>query len=250
LNGLVDDELQYQEGVRRGIVVPVAEVNAAVARAARRYPGRQAFLAALRRGGATLADARREIRRTLLIEKTRARAIQSKCRVTRADASAYFASNAARFVIPEQLHIFAITIGVDPSGSPQDWTAARARAGEVMGKVKTGAAFETLAREYSTDPSKMKGGDMGLVHRGSLTPEFEAATRGLASGEVHDAVIQTIYGFHIVKVADILPPRQQTFAETAGRIQKDLAATRCADTSAAWLARLRAAATIRLGPTP
>jgi peptidyl-prolyl cis-trans isomerase C len=248
LRSLVDGELVYQDGLRRGVAVRAVEIEAAMARAASRYPNRQAFLAALRQNGATLAGARRETRRSLIIDKTRARAVPSKCSVSRADASSYFAANAARFVIPEQLHVYAITIGVDPSGSAQDWAAGRTRAEEVLRKVKAGAPFEQMAREYSTDPSKSRGGDMGLVHRGSLTPEFEAATRSLARGDVYDGVVQTIYGFHVVRVADILPARQKTFEETAAEIGKDLGAKRCADMAEAWLGRLRAAAAIHLGP--
>jgi parvulin-like peptidyl-prolyl isomerase len=247
LRSLVDDELVYQDGVRRGTVVRAAEIDAALARTASRYPNRQAFLAALRRSGATLAGARREIRRSLIIEKTRARAVQSTCGVSRADASSYFSSNVARFLVPEQLHVYAITIGVDPSGSPQDWTNGRSRADEVLRKVKAGAPFEEMAREYSTDPSKARGGDMGFVHRGSLTPEFETATRNLGRGDLYDGIVQTIYGFHIVRVADVLAPRQKTFEEAVAEIRKDLGAKRCAEMAEAWLGRLRSAATIHVG---
>jgi parvulin-like peptidyl-prolyl isomerase len=248
LKGLVDDELQYQEGLRRGVVVRSADLQAALARVASRYHNRQAFIDALRRGGATLADARREIRRSLIIEKTRARMVQAKCAVTRADAMRYFSANSERFVVPEQLHVYAITIGVDPGGSRQEWADARSRAEEVLRKVQAGASFGEMARTHSTDPSRTSGGDMGLVHRGSLTPEFEAATKNLARGEVN-GVVQTIYGFHIVRVGDILPPRQKTFDEAAAEIQKDLGAKRCGEIADAWLARLRAAAAIRLDGT-
>ena len=249
LRSIVDGELIYQDGVRRGVTVRADEIDAAVTRAASRYPNHQAFLAALRQNGATLAGARREIRRSLIIDKTRARAVQAKCAVSRADASSYFASNTARFLVPEQLHVYAITIGVDPSGSKQDWANGRSRAEEVLRKVKAGTPFEELARTYSTDPSKARGGDMGLVHRGSLTPEFESATRNLAPGETYDGVVQTIYGFHVVRVADVLPPRQKTFDETAAEIRRDLGAKRCADMAEEWLGRLRAAAVIHLGAT-
>ena len=246
LDGLVDDELQYQDGLRRGVVVRSGDVEKALARAAARYPGRQAFLDALRRAGATLADARREIRRSFVIEKVRARAVLAKCGVTRPDALSYFTSNTDRFVVPEQLHVYAITISVDPGGSGQEWADARSRAEEVLRQVRSGAPFEEMARTYSTDPSRTSGGDMGLVHRGSLTPEFEAATQDLEPGQV-SGVVQTIYGYHIVRVSDILPPRQQTFEEAAADIQKDLGAKRCVEMSDAWLGRLRAAAAIRVG---
>ena len=60
-------------------------------------------------------------------------------------------------------------------------------------------------------------------------------------------VIQTIYGFHIVQVAGIEPPRPRTFEEAEAEIRKDLGAKRCAEMTDAWLGGLRSAATIRLG---
>jgi hypothetical protein len=245
LNTLVDEELAYQDGRRRRLVAADAEISAALARALKRYPSRQAFLDALGRAGATLADARREIRRSLIIEKTGARAVRGKCTVTRADALGYFTANRDRFVVPEQLHIYAITIGVDPGGSRQEWADARSRAESALRDVQAGAAFDATARTYSTDPSRASGGDMGIVHRGSLMPEFETAARNLARGEA-SGVVQTIYGFHIIRVQDILPPRQKTFGETAVEIRKALGAARCVEAREAWLARLRAAAIIRL----
>jgi parvulin-like peptidyl-prolyl isomerase len=242
---LVDEELQYQSGVRRGVSVTAADVDAGLARATVKYPNRTAFIDALRRSGATLADVRREIRRTLTIEKSRAQAVAAKCRATRADAARFFAANPERFVLPEQLHVYAITIGVDPGASREEWEAAKARAEDVLRQVQAGAAFEEMARKYSTDPTKTKGGDMGLVHRGSFSEEFEQATRAMRPGDVN-GVIQTIYGFHIVRLAEILLPRKKTFAEVSSDIRRDLTSTRCAEMRNAWTAQLRAAATIAM----
>jgi len=86
---------------------------------------------------------------------------------------------------------------------------------------------------------------MGLVHRGSLADEFEAALAELKPGGL-SPVIQTLYGYHIVRVAAIQPPAQKALREVAAAIQKDLTNKRCAETETAWTARLRASATIVL----
>lgn len=242
---LVDEELQYQSGVQRGVTVTAADVDAGLARATAKYPNRAAFNDALRRSGATLADVRREIRRTLTIKKSRDQAVAAKCAATRADAARFFAANPDRFVLPEQLHVYAITIGVEPSASRDGWAAGKSRAEDVLRQITSGAAFEEMARKYSTDPSRTKGGDMGLVHRGSFIEEFERATRTLRPGEV-SGVVQTIYGYHLVRVAEILPPRKKTLAEVSSDIRRDLTSTRCAEMQDAWAAKLRAAATIAL----
>ena len=243
LQNIVDQELQYQDGVRLGLTVTDLEVNAALAQAQQKYKSPQAFAQALGSATLTVADARREIRRPLTIEKARDRAVASKCQVSRDEAASFFQSNPERFVMPEQLHVYAITIGVDPSSSAKQWADAKSRAEDVLRQLRAGAPFEEMARKYSTDPSRTTGGDMGFVHRGSLSDDFEKATRDVRVGRVSD-VIESLYGFHIVRVTEIRPPLKKTFAEVGAEIQEDLTAKRCAEMHDAWLARLRAGATI------
>jgi parvulin-like peptidyl-prolyl isomerase len=115
----------------------------------------------------------------------------------------------------------------------------------VLGRIRNGAPFEEMARMYSTDKTRADGGDMGFVHRGGLTEEFEQALRDLKPGGV-SPVIQTLYGYHIVRIASIRPPEQKAFPEVSAVIQKDLTKQRCAETETAWITRLRASATIVL----
>jgi parvulin-like peptidyl-prolyl isomerase len=86
---------------------------------------------------------------------------------------------------------------------------------------------------------------MGLFHRGTLNDEFETAARGMKPGDVSD-VVQTLYGYHIIRVAEIRPPEQRSYADMGLEIRKDLTAKRCTDMADAWMARLRAGATIVL----
>lgn len=243
LGDLIDEELRYQEGLRLGLTPSNAEVDAALARAVASYKSREAFEEARRRAGASTADLRREIRRSLVISKAYERTVASRCQVNAEEASRFYADNPERFVVPEQLRLYAITVGVDPGAPAQKWTEAKARAEDALRQMKTGAPFEEMARTYSTDKSRERGGDMGLVHRGSLMDEFEQAVRGLKPGDV-TPVIQTLYGYHIVRVASIRPPEKRAFPEVAAGIQKDLTTKRCAEMDTTRAARLRAAATI------
>jgi len=171
--------------------------------------------------------------------------VTEKCQVSQGEASSFFTANPERFVEPEQLHIFAITIGVDPSSTASQWAASKTRAEDVRQQLTAGASFDELARKYSTDPSKASGGDMGFVHRGSLSDKFEQIASATAPGRTSD-VVETLYGYHIVRVTETRPPQKRTFADIGASLQRDLTATRCAETRDAWLTRLRSAATIVL----
>ena len=69
---------------------------------------------------------------------------------------------------------------------------------DLLKRVKQGAQFESLAREFSTCPSKSSGGDLGWFGPGKMVAPFEAAVKRLSPGSVGD-VVQTQFGYHIIK---------------------------------------------------
>ena len=75
----------------------------------------------------------------------------------------------------------------------------RALAQKILKKAKQGANFESLAREFSTCPSKSSGGDLGWFGPGKMVQAFEYACKNLGVGSVSD-VVQTQFGFHIIKL--------------------------------------------------
>ena len=79
---------------------------------------------------------------------------------------------------------------------------AKAKAEEVLAKVKAGEDFGELAKEYSQDPgSAENGGELGYFVRGTMVQEFEKASFELNEGEISD-LVKTDYGYHIIKVLD------------------------------------------------
>ncbi len=75
----------------------------------------------------------------------------------------------------------------------------RALAQQLLIKIKQGANFESIARDYSTCPSKSQGGDLGWFGPGKMVPAFEHACKNLGVGSISD-VVQTQFGYHIIKV--------------------------------------------------
>jgi peptidyl-prolyl cis-trans isomerase D len=93
----------------------------------------------------------------------------------------------------------------------------RKKAEEVLKKVKHGAKFEDLAKQYSEDTTKDKGGDLGWIVQGQTVPEFEQVAFNLPKGTVSD-LVKTPYGFHIIKVVDREAARTKSFEEVRGAI--------------------------------
>jgi peptidyl-prolyl cis-trans isomerase C len=250
LDGLIDEELRYQEAVRLKIQIPPAEIERALERARKTYPDRESFERARRASGATIPQLRTSIERALMIQKAYERVVLPACAVSEADAAAYYRDNRGRFMMPEQVRASLITIAVDPAAPAADWKRARQKTEAIARQIASGGSFEGLAREHSADPSKVKGGDLGFVHRGQLIDEFEQALSGLGAGQV-SPVVQTIYGFHLLRLVEIRPAVQKTLAEVQATIMRDLTETRCKQASLAWSKRLRAAARVQIvDPAP
>ena len=144
------------------------------------------------------------------------------------------------FTHPEQVHARHILISVPADANPQQKAAAKAQADEILQKLKNGADFAQLAKQYSDDTTnKDNGGDLGFFGRGEMIKPFEEAAFTLKPGQM--AVVETQFGFHVIRVdqtkaahvdsIDEAKPkivaaiREKAGTDTAGLdLQQDLAA--------------------------
>ena len=69
---------------------------------------------------------------------------------------------------------------------------------QILKKLKGGARFDALAREFSTCPSKSKGGDLGWFGPGKMVKPFETALVRLRQNKI-SGVVRTQFGYHIIK---------------------------------------------------
>jgi parvulin-like peptidyl-prolyl isomerase len=110
---------------------------------------------------------------------------------------------------------------------------ASAKAESILQRVRGGADFAELARENSDDPgSKTKGGDLGYFARGQNVAAFDATAFSLAAGQV-SGIVETEFGFHIIKVEDRRTPAldakmQQTITNKLRKEQLEAAIDRIA----------------------
>ena len=72
------------------------------------------------------------------------------------------------------------------------------KAEEIYNRVKNGESFASLAHQYSTCPSKEKGGDLGWFKEGQMVPPFENVVRKMSTGSISRPV-RTQFGWHVIK---------------------------------------------------
>lgn len=82
-----------------------------------------------------------------------------------------------------------------------DTSKIKTKAEDVLRRAKAGEDFAKLAREFSEDPgSKDKGGLYENVPKGQMVPEFETAALALENGKIADNLVESKYGYHIIKL--------------------------------------------------
>jgi foldase protein PrsA len=157
----------------------------------------------LKKSGLTDADAERIIRTNLEQPKLLAR-VTKGITYTREQALAYCKAHPQEFKKTESREASHILV------------KTRAEADRIRALVNS-SNFAALAKQYSIDPgSKLQGGSLGAITRGTLVPEFEKVAFSLGDGEISQPV-KTQFGWHIITVK-ITPARQVPCSEAAAGI--------------------------------
>jgi peptidyl-prolyl cis-trans isomerase D len=126
--------------------------------------------------------------------------LRQRATVSDEDLRNYYNQHLNEYRVEDRVHVEHIlfkTVGKTDA----EVAEIRQKAEDALKKAKHGDNFEELAKKYSDDTSKDKGGDLGWIVRGQTVPEFEKAAFTLPKGAISD-LVQTQYGFHIIKVLD------------------------------------------------
>lgn len=111
---------------------------------------------------------------------------------------------------------------VNPTDPQKKKDNARKNIESILSEAKTGKVdFGDLAKKYSEGPSNVKGGDLGYFGRGEMVPPFEKAAFELKIGEVSN-VVETRFGYHIIKKEDWKEARAIPFSEAKDGIKNHL----------------------------
>jgi peptidyl-prolyl cis-trans isomerase C len=80
---------------------------------------------------------------------------------------------------------------------------SEAEAKKIIGELKAGADFATLAKQYSKDPGgAQQGGDLGFFKKDEMVSEFAAAAFALQPGQVSQDPVHSQFGWHVIQVVE------------------------------------------------
>jgi peptidyl-prolyl cis-trans isomerase C len=221
LDQLVAFHLLAQESKARKIEVPDADVEKQFAQMKSGFPTEEAFNQALAQQGLTADQLRTQTRTRMQVAKVIETEVASKVAVPDTEVDAFYKQNPDRFKQDESVHASHILIGLPQNATPAQKTAAKSAAQAALNKIRGGADFAAVAKETSNDSSAQNGGDLGFIPRGQTVAPFEEAAFKLKPGSV-SGIVETQFGFHIIKVHEKRPPRTAPFEEVSGQIKEFL----------------------------
>jgi peptidyl-prolyl cis-trans isomerase D len=130
---------------------------------------------------------------------------------------------AAKYVQPEERQASHILIKAAADASEADKKAALAKAEDLLKQAKAEPGkFAALASKFSEDPgSASKGGDLGFFRNGAMVKAFDEAVFQMKKDEIRGPV-QSEFGYHIIKLADIKPSKGKSLDEVRGEITAEL----------------------------
>jgi len=132
-----------------------------------------------------------------------------------------FEEQAANFTVGEERRAKHILIKVEEDADDQAIEAARVKAEDILSKIRAGADFEKLAKEFSEDAgSAGDGGDLGYFAKGVMVKPFEDAAFSMSVDDVSD-LVRSPFGFHIIKLTGIKTGHTKSFDEVRSKLEQE-----------------------------
>jgi parvulin-like peptidyl-prolyl isomerase len=231
------------------VTVTDKDVQDQIDQAKAMFGGDQAkFDAALKQENITLDQLKASYRERSLLTKV-AEAVTASVAIPDSELQKYYDANTAEFKVDEARtarHILfapGAPATADATGpatyTDAQWADALAKAEKARQEIVNGADFAAKAKELSSDTgTKDQGGDLGVVQKGTMVPEFETSVFGLKKGDISQP-IKTQYGYHLIQVTDITPAKQQTFAEVKEQIKTQLLDPKKAAAWDVWIQKMK-----------
>jgi len=189
LDRMVDEELEQRAANRSKIVVDAHEVDEAIARiASQNSISVDQLVNEALRSGLDRRQYRQEIRRQVLEAKLLNLRVQGRIRVSEEDVRGAY----RKIVMDERKKLSVKLAWIRFDVPPDDRAAlklAREKAESVANQARSGASFADLARQHSDDAgTRDKGGQLGAVAPGQLSPNIDQALAALEPGQVSGAI--------------------------------------------------------------
>jgi peptidyl-prolyl cis-trans isomerase SurA len=238
LKELIDNELLMQRAEKLGLLATDEEVDRELSQIKAPYTEEE-FNNRLKDRKITLDDFKRDLRRTVTVDKVLNREVTSKISISDDDIKNYYNAHKAEFnVIEPQYRLAHIFVSTQPNqqvrnlknDKAKNEAEARTKIQMIMNRLDSGEDFSTVAMNWSEDPeTSNNGGDLGFTPESALAqtdPATRAALAKLKPGE-YSGIINVInpqthelFGLRIVRLVAKEPAGQRELSDP--RVQQHI----------------------------
>lgn len=232
MDNLVRDALLEQEAAKAGVkITPEMEEEEVQSMLKGNSPARLQVI--LQDQGLTYDEWKASVKQNLIVERLLKEKVAPLVQLTEGEMKEYYDGHTDEFRKEAQAHVYHILCV-----SYIDADRARMELAE-------GKKFEDVARSASKSPEAANGGDLGFIAKGQMPKELDEAIFRLGVNQV-SKVIESPYGFHVLKVTEISKPRLMAFAEAKDGIHKRLFQERLERKFEEWFQEIKKTAQIKI----
>lgn len=225
------------EAERRGITVSEDSVDQRYQQIHGQFPDDSTFKQFLAQQGVTPGDLRTELQESFMIQN-----LVDQIGDEQTDAPSDQEIEDFRQEQAEEVSAQHILFRVD---SGEDSAAVREEAQAVLDSARSGAEFSDLAERHSEGPSAERGGSLDYFSRDQMVPPFSEAAFALSdSGDVAPDLVETQFGYHIIR----LTGRRTVDAMDSAQAEQQLTQQREREAVTNLIDELRTNITVRVNP--
>ncbi|VAW78744.1 Periplasmic chaperone and peptidyl-prolyl cis-trans isomerase of outer membrane proteins SurA [hydrothermal vent metagenome] len=217
LDRLIIENLQLQLADRSGIRIDDETLNKNLRTMANQNDMTlDKFRQVLEKDGFNYVAFREQFRNQLTMTRIRQQMVDNRVDVTEQEIDNLLATAASFDTQNREYHLGHILISVPEAASPEEIQQSKARADDILERLRNGTNFEQIAIAESDGQQALSGGNLGWRKTGQLPSFFSDVVGELKAGQISDA-IRSPSGFHIIKILDIRGDERHTIKQTKAR---------------------------------
>ncbi len=246
LSKVIDQELIYQKSQKLTISDLDKKIDQKLQKMKRKYGTEERFEKYLKRRNLTVQSLRESLKERIYIDEYLKKQGISEPEILEKDIKRFYDSNPNNYYREESVKASHILIKVDENAGPKEKKKAQEKAEKIRKEILGGNKdFAEMAKKHSECNSASGGGSLRYIQKGYMPEEFDKVAFALDKGAVSE-VVETKFGYHIIKVLEKTPEGITPYAEVKDFIKKFLQGDESKKKLAAHITELKGKAKIEI----
>jgi len=245
VDNLVISALLKREAKQQNLIADKAKLDEQMQAFEKQFASREEFLKALVSQKVTEEELRRSVEENLRVQQLMDQAVKDAPEATEEEILKFYENNTKAITRPERVHAAHILLMANKDATPEQKAEIRKKIEGIRADIEAGRiSFEEAAAKYSEDKGNAsQGGDLGYFTRGRMVKPFEDAAFAAQPGAL-TPVVETSFGYHIIRVIDHKPTDVMPLEEARPKIKQLLDQTNKRKLGQQYVNALKAKATI------